>query len=105
MIDTAKAKHLRDQAARLARREGRATGIVETEGRQRRIVQYESGRLNIEYISPRYPNEPAVKTVRPSAYAILVRFDGSKVLSVAWDDTRTAVLLMKPGRWERLIDV
>jgi hypothetical protein len=90
MIDTANAKNLRDRALRLVRSEGRPTYFFGARGRQRRIVHYEHGRLNIEYVSPRYPDQPAAKTARPSAYTILVRFDGSKVLSVAWDDIRTA---------------
>jgi hypothetical protein len=30
----------------------------------------------------------------------LVRFNGAKVSSVAWDDTRTTVLIFKPGDWD-----
>jgi hypothetical protein len=48
-----------------------------------------------------YPVAPAIKTARPTAFTILVRFDGLKVLSIAWDDARTAVLILKPGIWER----
>jgi len=100
MIDTAKAKQLRDQAVRLARSEGRPGYNIETKGLLRRIIQFERGRLFIEYIAPRYSDTPLPKTARPSAYTILVRFDGTKVLSVAWDDSRTAVLIFKPGDWE-----
>jgi hypothetical protein len=46
---------------------------------------------------------PPIKSARPSAYTILVRFNGSKVLSVAWDDTRTVVSIFKPGDWERAL--
>jgi hypothetical protein len=28
-------------------------------------------------------------------------FDGLKVLNIAWDDARAAVLILKPGIWER----
>jgi hypothetical protein len=103
MIDTAKAKHLRDQALRLIRSEGRTVCFIEMKGIQRRIVEYERGRLFIEYLSPRYPDNPMPKTARPFAYSISVRIDGSKVLSVAWDDTRTTVLLSKPGGWEQFL--
>lgn len=101
MIDTAQAKHLRDRAVQLARTEGRVCYNIEVRGFLRRIIQYERGRLRIEYLSPRFPDVPPPKTARPFAYTILVRFDGSKVLNVAWDDTRTAVLIFKPGEWER----
>jgi hypothetical protein len=101
MIDTTKAKHLRDQAVGLVRSEGRVEGNIDTKGLLRRIIRYERGRLFIEYILPRYPDNPIPKTARPCAYTILIRFDGLKVLSVAWDDTRTAVLILKPGDWER----
>jgi hypothetical protein len=33
----------------------------------------------------------------------LVRFVGAKVLSVVWDDTRTAVLIFKPGDWQETL--
>jgi hypothetical protein len=101
MIDKAKAKHLRDQALRLVRSEGRFVGNGEFKGQQRRYAEYERGRLRIDYAAPRDPDAPATKTARPSAFTILVRFDGLKVLSVAWDDTRTAVMILKPGDWER----
>ena len=104
MIDTAKAKQLRDLAVRLSRAEGRAGYNVETKGFFRRIAQYERGRLHIEYLSPRFPNVPPPKTARPFAFTILVRFSGLKVLSVAWDDTRTVVSIFKPGDWERALD-
>jgi hypothetical protein len=103
MIDTAKAKHLRNLAVRLARAEGRAGYNIETKGFFRRIALYERGRLQIEYLSPRFLDVPLPKTARPFAYTILVRFDGAKVLSVAWDDTRTSVLIFKPGDWERYL--
>ena len=104
MIDTAKAKQLRDQAVALASSEGRWSGNIETKGQLRRIIQYDRGRLFIEYIAPRYPDAPSpIKTARPSAYTILVRFNGSKVLSVAWDDTRTAVVIFRSGDWERTL--
>ena len=96
-----KAKRLRDQALRLVRSEGRASGNIEVRGQQRRIVEYERGRLSIKYVLPRYPDAPAIKTARPTAFTILVRFDGLKVLNIAWDDARTAVLILKPGIWER----
>lgn len=106
MIDTAKAKHLRDRAVALVRSEGCVSGNIETKGQLRRIVQYERGRLFIEYIAPRYPDPPSpIKTARPSAYTILVRFNAAKVLSVAWDDTRTAVSTFKPGSWERMLSI
>jgi hypothetical protein len=101
MIDKTKAKRLRDQALRLARSEGRASGNIEVRGQQRRIVEYQRGRLSIKYVLPRYPDAPAIKTDRPTAFTILVRFDGLKVLSIAWDDARAAVLILKPGIWER----
>jgi hypothetical protein len=88
--------------ARLAHSAGSWTGNIETKGQLRRIVQYERGRLFIKYIAPRYPDAPSpIKAARPSASTIMVRFNGAKVLSVAWDDTRTAVLIFKPGDWER----
>ena len=96
-----KAKRLRDQALRLVRSEGRASGNIEVRGQQRRIVEYERGRLSIKYVLPRYPDAPAIRTARPTAFTILVRFDGLKVLNIAWDDARTAVLILKPGIWER----
>jgi hypothetical protein len=79
----------------------RASGNIEVRGQQRRIVEYERGRLSIKYVLPRYPDAPAIKTARPTAFTILVRFDGLKVLNIAWDDARTAVLILKPGIWER----
>lgn len=51
----------------------------------RPITQYERGRLHIEYLSPRFPDAPLLKTARPFVFTILVRFNGAKVLSVAWD--------------------
>jgi hypothetical protein len=68
-----KAKRLRDQALRLVRSEGRASGNIEVRGQQRRIVEYERGRLSIKYVSPRYPDAPAIKTARPTAFTILVQ--------------------------------
>ena len=56
-----KAKRLRDQALRLVRSEGRASGNIEVRGQQRRIVEYERGRLSIKYVLPRYPDAPAIK--------------------------------------------
>jgi hypothetical protein len=100
MIDTDKAKRLRDQAVRLARSEGRISGNIETKAGLRRIVQYERGRIAIEYIAPRYPDAPRIKTARPCAYTILLRFNGAKVLGVAWDETRTSVPIFRPGSWE-----
>jgi hypothetical protein len=99
----AAAEELRDLAVRLSRAEGRAGYNVETKGYLRRIVQYERGRLHIEYLSPRFPDVPPPKTARPFAFTISVRFNGAKVLSVAWDDTRTTVLIFKPGDWERYL--
>ena len=82
--------------------EGHVSGNIETRGQLRRIIQYERGRLFIEYIAPRYPDAPSpIKSARPSASTIMVRFNGAKVLSVAWDNTRTAVLIFRPGDWER----
>jgi hypothetical protein len=79
MIDKAKAKHLRDQAVRLVRSEGRWTGNIETKGLLRQIIQYERGRLFIEHIAPRYSGARSpIKPARPSAYTILVRFNGRK---------------------------
>jgi hypothetical protein len=103
MIDTAKAKWLSDLAVRRSRAEGRSGYNVETKGFFRRITQYERGRLHIEYLSPRVPDAPLPKTARPFVFTILVRFNGAKVLSVAWDDTRTTVLIFKPGDWERYL--
>jgi hypothetical protein len=99
MIDTARAKQLRDLAIRLVR----AGYNVETKNFFRRLVQYERGRLHIEYLSSRFPDVPPPKAARPFAFTILIRFDGAKVLSVSWDDTRTAVLIFKPGDWERYL--
>jgi hypothetical protein len=82
MIDTAIAKELRDLAARFVRAEARAGYNVETKGFFS-IALYERGRLHIEYLSPRFPDEPLPKTARPFAYTILVRFAGWKVLSTA----------------------
>ena len=61
MIDKTKAKRLRDQALRLARSEGRASGNIEVRGQQRRIVEYERQRLSVKYVLPRYPDAPAIK--------------------------------------------
>jgi hypothetical protein len=105
MIDTGNAKHLRDQAVALVLSEGSVSGNIETRGQLRLVIQYERDRLFIEYIAPRYPDNPPPKTARPSASTILVRFNGSKVLNVAWDDTRTAVLIFKPGDWERRLSL
>jgi hypothetical protein len=100
MIDAAKAKRLRNQALQLALSEGHISGNIETKGHLRRIFRYDCGRLSIEYIAPLYADAPRIKTARPCAYTISVRFNGSKVLGMSWDDTRTAVQIMKPGGWE-----
>ena len=79
MIDKTKAKRLRDQALRLARSEGRASGNIEVRGQQRRIVEYERGRLSIKYVLPRYPDAPAFKTARPTHdFGPLRRPEGTK---------------------------
>jgi hypothetical protein len=103
MIDTAQAKRLRYQAVHLVRTAGRPVGVVETNGRLRRIVQYERGGLGVEYVYPRDLNGLTTKAARPTDYTILIRFNRVKVFSMAWDKTRTAIFIFKPGNWQRYL--
>jgi hypothetical protein len=80
MIDTAKAKWLRDLAVRRSRAEGRSGYNVETKGFFRRITQYERGRLHIEYLSPRVPDAASQNRAAFCLYNFgpLQRREGSK---------------------------
>lgn len=95
-----KAKRLRDQALRLVRSEGRASGNIEVRG----VNSDVSLNTNADDLASNTYCRAILMHLHlkpPGLLTILVRFDGLKVLNIAWDDARTAVLILKPGIWER----